>query len=828
MTDSKKRIEELRDEIRKHDILYYVEARTEISDRAYDALMQELKDIEAANPQLVSDDSPTQRVSGEPLDKFRTVAHAKPMLSIDNTYTRDELLKFDERIRKALGSRAYSYLVDPKIDGVAISLRYENRMLVRATTRGDGTHGDDVTSNARTIKSIPLNLGRHNAPDVLEIRGEIYWPRTAFTEFNRKRVANGEEPMANPRNGTAGTLKQLDPRVVSARGLAFIAHGFGEMSEFPGTSPTTAEDLTELLRVCGVPVDKHRKICPNIDAVCKTIDQWSGTRAEVDYDTDGMVVKINELQLRAKLGATNKYPRWCIAYKYETDCGETILRDVSFQVGRTGVITPVAHFDSIPLGGTMVSNASLHNFDEITRLDVRIGDTIVVEKAGEIIPKVIRVETDKRPAGTTPIAPPENCPSCKHHLAWREVPKGAVAFRCKNSDCELHLKRRLAQKIPQQCRTHPTQQNPEGQGCDEPVEAIDHMPDLLCTNAECSARICASIEYFAGRNQMNIDALGPSIVKILVKQGGITNPAELYELDLFNTASLFGKKINTREKIIKGLNKSKANGLAAVLRSLGITGFGTQQASVITETFNSIDELMSASVKDIQRALQNRQKGTEFKFAQETIDTLANNTNISNKIISQDTNAWLLEHIKKLSETRRLQICLSFPTVKELSIASLDNIALSMSEELIVARNIYDYFHSSYGKKIIKKLRKNGVLLEAISQITGQKLQGKKIVVTGTLDSMGRKEIEEQIIRAGGLWATVITSDVSLLVIGNNPGKTKLDKAQKFNISHITEKEFLTIIDIPYSPKPQPIKKENKKVRKTGEKKPEPPLLPFG
>jgi len=419
-------------------------------------------------------------------------------------------------------------------------------MLIQATTRGDGKHGDDVTVNARTIKSIPLNLGRHNVPDVLEIRGEIYWPRSTFNEFNRKRIANGDQPMANPRNGTAGTLKQLDPRIVAARGLAFIAHGFGEMSDSSATTAKTAEDLTELLRVCGVPVDKNRKICNDINQVYETIDSWAETRAEVDYDTDGMVVKVNELELRNELGATNKYPRWCIAYKYETDCGETILRDVSFQVGRTGVITPVAHFDSIPLGGTMVSNASLHNFDEVERLGIRVGDTIVVEKAGEIIPKVIRVETDKRPFGTAPIAPPEKCPSCDGNIVRDD---GGVFWRCPNYQCPGQLRERLA--------------------------------------------------FFAGRNQMNIETLGPEIVDQLVSNDLLYNVTDLYNLKIEDIVGLERMGEKSAENLIEGIEASKNRGLAKLLGSIGIRHVGNRSAEILAEHYRDINKLAKASIEEL-------------------------------------------------------------------------------------------------------------------------------------------------------------------------------------------------------------------------------------
>ena len=389
------RIDELRRQIRHHDWLYYVQAAPEISDRQYDALMTELRDLEGRHPELVTPDSPTQRVGGQPIEGFKTVTHRQPMLSIDNTYSAEQVRKFHKRVVKALGGRKFHYLVDPKIDGVAVSLRYEDGGLVLAATRGDGRTGDDITANARTIRSIPLVLHGSGFPDVLEVRGEVYWPKKAFAAFNAARAEKGLETFANPRNGAAGTLKQLDPREVAPRGLAFLAHSFGEFSKFPARR---ASELAKLLNQWGIPTPPQIKVCGTIDDALAAIDDWAGRRNEVDFATDGMVVKVDELDIRDQLGATTKYPRWCIAYKYEAKQAATRLNKVNFQVGRMGTITPVAHFDPVQLAGTTVSNASLHNFDQIERLDVREGDTVLVEKAGEIIPQVVGVVFEKRRA----------------------------------------------------------------------------------------------------------------------------------------------------------------------------------------------------------------------------------------------------------------------------------------------------------------------------------------------------------------------------------------------------------------------------------------------
>jgi DNA ligase (NAD+) len=370
------RIEQLRAQIRHHDRLYYVDARPQIPDRDYDRLVEELRALEAEHPDLVTPDSPTRRVGGQPIEAFATVEHAMPMLSIDNTYDADQVREFDARVRKALGETPFHYLVDPKIDGVAISLRYEGGLLVLAATRGDGRRGDDVTNNVRTVRSVPLRLIGPNIPDVVEVRGEVYWPRSAFAAVNAGRVEQGEEPFANPRNGAAGTLKQLDPRIVAERGLAFLAHGLGELSASPAGR---ASDLMRILAGWGIPANPHARVCEGVEAVLAFVREWLDLRTQMDCQTDGVVAKVDELALREELGTTSKYPRWCIAYKYEAEQAQTLLREVDFQVGRLGTITPVAHFDPVHLGGTTVSSASLHNLDQVARLDVRAGDTVVVE-----------------------------------------------------------------------------------------------------------------------------------------------------------------------------------------------------------------------------------------------------------------------------------------------------------------------------------------------------------------------------------------------------------------------------------------------------------------
>jgi len=591
MGDADERIEELRRRIRRHDHLYYVRAEPEIDDRQYDLLLAELKDLEARYPLLVTPDSPTQRVAGEPIDAFTSVTHALPMLSIDNTYSRRDLDEFDARVRKALGPTPLHYLVEPKIDGVAASLRYEGGRLVLAATRGDGRRGDDVTANVRTIRSVPLRLDGPGVGDVVEVRGEIYWPRAAFDACNADRVAEGQAPLANPRNGTAGTLKQLDPKVVAERGLAFLAHGLGEMSD--PIAPTGGEALEALGR-WGIPVSPHVRLCAGMDEAWHAICHWLEVRHQVDYETDGMVVKVNELALREELGATSRYPRWCIAYKYEAARAQTVLQSVHCQVGRLGTITPVAHFEPVQLAGTTVSSASLHNFDQVERLDLRVGRTVLVEKAGEIIPQIVGVVPGSRGGQTAPVAAPKLCPACRSELAWEHPPPGYVAFQCRNQACGEHMARRrdkaekLRGKDPGQCPK-----------CGQMRTEVPHLSALRCINPSCPAQIRERLKFFAGRGQMDIGTLGPAVINQLVDTGMVAHFADLYALAADRVAALERMGAKSAANLLAAIERSKGRGLGRLLAAVGIRHVGRRAADVLAEHFGDIDAVVAASAEQL-------------------------------------------------------------------------------------------------------------------------------------------------------------------------------------------------------------------------------------
>jgi len=536
------RIEQLRTEIRRHDRLYYVLNRPEISDREYDRIFARLKGLEAEHPRLVTPQSPTQRVAGEPLAGFTTVRHAVAMLSIDNTYNEDELRAFDERVAKGLGSRDYDYVVELKIDGVAISLRYEGGVLTRAATRGDGQAGDDATANVRTIKSVPLELqDAPNMPDVLEVRGEVYMPKTAFAQLNEQKARAGEPLFANPRNATAGSLKLLDARTTAARNLAFFAYATGQVSTpLADNHYQTLQKFKQL----GLPVNPNIKKAKNVDEAISICLGWSDKKTKLDYQIDGMVIKVNSFGRQDLLGATGRAPRWCISYKFPAEQAQTTVESIDVQVGKTGILTPVANLAPVQLAGTTVKRASLHNFDEIERLDVRQGDTVVIEKAGEIIPQVIKVKSkDRRPFDTMEVKVPTKCPACGG-----------------------------------------------------PVKKDENGVYIRCAGPNCAAQLREKLKYFAGRGQMDIEHLGPALIDQLIETNLVNNFADLYKLHTADLVKLERMAEKSAANVIEAIEKSKTRPLARFIAALGIQHVGGQSAEILADQFGSLDALRNATL----------------------------------------------------------------------------------------------------------------------------------------------------------------------------------------------------------------------------------------
>ncbi len=541
--DAKKQIEQLRVEIRKHDYLYYVQNQPVITDQRYDELFAQLKELEKANPQFITPDSPTQRVSERPIDGFTSVRHSVPMLSMDNTYNAEELKAFDERVRRQLGEADYDYVVELKIDGLAISLRYEAGALVTAATRGDGEVGDDVTANIRTIKAIPLRLlDNGKIPDVLEVRGEVYMPTKSFIELNRLRAEAGEPAFANPRNAAAGSLKLLDARITAARNLSFFAYATGELSE-----PLAENHFKTLqkFRKLGLPVNPNIKRAKNIDEVVTICLDWTKTQPKLDYHIDGMVIKINRFDQRNSLGATGRAPRWCISYKFPAERAQTIVESIDVQVGKSGILTPVANLSPVQLSGTTVKRASLHNFDELNRLNVGVGDTVIIEKAGEIIPQVIEVK--EKASVSVPFQIPSTCPSCGSKVARDQE---GVYIRCQNPDCIGQLKERL--------------------------------------------------KYFTGRGQMDIEHLGDALIEQLIETGLVKNFADLYKLQKSQLIELERMAEKSADNVIKAIDKSRTRPLWRLVAALGIRHIGSQSAQILAEHFGSLEALISADVQTLE------------------------------------------------------------------------------------------------------------------------------------------------------------------------------------------------------------------------------------
>jgi DNA ligase (NAD+) len=543
--DARAQIEKLRSQIRRHDRLYYVEDRPEISDQEYDALMGRLKDLEEAHPELITPDSPSQRVGGEPTKEFPVVQHIVPMLSMDNTYSAEEMREFDERVKKNLRGDRYEYVVELKIDGMSLSLLYEKGRFVRGATRGDGVNGDDISNNLKTIRSIPLvfseEVGR--VPAVIEVRGEAYMTKEGFEALNREKMKLGEELFANPRTACAGSLKLLDPRIVAKRHLNVFIWGHGHVE---GMRFRTHLEMLEYLKKAGFRTSPHSRRCETIDEVIDYCDSWRDRRATLEYEIDGMVLKVNDLGQREGLGVTTKSPRWMIAYKFPAEKALTELAGIRFQVGRTGTVTPVAILKPVHLSGTTVSRATLHNFDEIGRLDVRIGDKVYVEKSGEIIPKILGVAREARTGKEKGIGIPEKCPACGSKLVrFAEE----VAIRCENAGCPAQMKERVL--------------------------------------------------HFASRNAMDIEGMGDAIVNQLVDKGLIKDYGDIYHVKFETVKELNRMAAKSARNLMGAIQKSKENDLSRLIYALGIRHVGEHAAWILADHFRSVDAAGEATLEDL-------------------------------------------------------------------------------------------------------------------------------------------------------------------------------------------------------------------------------------
>jgi len=541
--EAEKRLAELREEVRRHEHLYYVRNAPEISDEQYDRLERELRDLEALHPDLVTPDSPTRRVGEKPSEEFPSFTHRVPMLSLDNTYSEDELREFEERIFRIVGRREMTYTAELKIDGLSMALHYEGGLLVRGVTRGDGVRGDDVTPNLRAIRAVPLRLKGDDVPEELEVRGEVFLPRSRFEAINREREEAEEEPFANPRNAAAGTMKMLDSRVVAERGLDICVY---QIAHLKGVALRGQWEALERLAAWGLKTNPTSKLCRGLPEVLAYCEEWREKRDSLEYEIDGVVVKVDDFALRDELGFTSKFPRWAIAFKYPARQATTVVREIQPQVGRTGKITPVAILDPVFLAGSTVGRATLHNEEEVTRKDVRTGDTVVIEKGGDVIPKVVEVVAARRPEGTSPWAPPATCPVCGTALV---KPEGEV--------------------------------------------------DRRCPNVSCPAQVQERIKHFARRQAMDVEGLGDALVRQLVEKGLVRDFADLYNLSLEDLAGLERMAEKSARNLLEQLEKSKRAELRRLLFGLGIRFVGERAALLLARHFRSLRALAEASVEEI-------------------------------------------------------------------------------------------------------------------------------------------------------------------------------------------------------------------------------------
>lgn len=540
--DIHKTIEDLRDRIRYHEHKYYAESNPEISDFDFDKLMNQLKQLESEHPELITPDSPTQRVGEQPVEGFPQAKHQSPMISLDNTYSFEELEEFHQRVLKIVGDRPVEYVAEHKIDGTSISLVYEDGVLVRAVTRGDGTRGDVVTTNIRTIRSVPLRLpAKAKHPPYLEVRGEIYLSRKTFEEMNEAQEAAGLEPFANPRNAAAGTVKLKDPKLAAARKLDVLIYNL-----LPEDVRRTHWQSLQFMKELGFRTNPHNRLCRSLDEVRSFCEEWEAKRDSLEYEIDGVVIKVNDPHLRQELGSTSKFPRWATAFKFQPKQATTKILNIRVQVGRTGALTPVAVMEPVLLAGSTITHATLHNEDEIKRKDIRIGDTVLIEKGGDVIPKVVKVIESQRPANARIFHMPKECPECETPVVRSEG------------------------------------------------EAVSR-----CPNPSCPAKVRESILHFAGRKAANIEGLGIKLVDQLLEKKMLRDCADIYDLKMEELADLdrFGKK--SAENLLKEIESSKSRTLDQQIFALGIRFVGETVAKLLADHYGNIDDIERASADEM-------------------------------------------------------------------------------------------------------------------------------------------------------------------------------------------------------------------------------------
>jgi len=664
----KSRIDILVDQINDHNHRYFILNAPDVSDQEYDRKQKELIELEEQHPELVRPDSPTRRVGSDLTRDFPAVVHDIPMLSWDNTYNEEEVREFDARLRRELGDRDFTYVAELKIDGVALSLTYEDSLLVRAVTRGDGRQGENVTANARTIASIPIRL---REPDIsCEVRGEVYVTRQQFDAVNLERETNEDPPFANPRNSTAGALKLQNPKAVAKRGLSFFAYNM-RVIELPNSEAISSHSgMLKKLATIGFSASPNWERCQNLDDIFSFYGQWTERRDTLGYEIDGTVIKLDDVALQDEMGSTAKSPRWGMAYIFPARGAQTVLRQILLQVGRTGAVTPVADLEPVGIGGITVTRATLHNADELGRKDIRVGDTVEIERGGDVIPKVVGVVLDKRPKGAARYKFPKTCPICSQPLVKDEA---EVAVRC--------------------------------------------------VNARCAAQVKGNIRHFASRTAMDVEGLGTALVDQLVDSKLAEDVGDLYSLTAEALAGLERMGERSAQNVVAAIEASKAQPLDRVLFALGIRHVGVTVARSLADAFGSIDALRTAATDDIVA-------------------------------------------VHEIGPT--------------------------------IAQSVHDFFRNEQNAQVVEKLRAAEVTFESEQSLDkGPKpLEGKTVVITGTLSRWNRQEIQDIIRHLGGKATSSVSKQTDLVIAGENAG-SKREKALGLDVEVLDETGFAERFDLP-------------------------------
>ena len=657
-------LKQLRQQLQKAAYAYYVLDHPIMEDAVYDQLYRKLQDLESQYPELITPDSPTQRVGDRPASQFTSVRHNIPLYSLENAFNLEELVRWQERWQRQVSdNQDFEYICELKIDGSALALTYENGILVRGATRGDGVTGEEITQNVRTIRSIPLRL--HRSLSRIEVRGEAFLPLDEFERINLEREAKGEPLFANPRNAAAGTLRQLDPKVVDRRRLQFFAYTLHIADD--SFAPDSQWQALEFLQQIGFLVNPNRKLCRSLAEVSEYFQYWDTERRKLAYMTDGVVVKINDYRLQERLGFTQKFPRWAIALKYPAEEAPTVVNAIKVNVGRTGAVTPMAYMHPVQLAGTTVQRATLHNGDRVAELDVREGDTVIVRKAGEIIPEIVRVLPELRPSSAQPYQMPTHCPECTQPLVR---PEGEAVTRCVNSSCPAILK--------------------------------------------------GSLVHWASRDALDIRGLGERIVVLFLKNSLVQSIADIYILTELQIAALERMGTKSAQKLVEAIASSKTQPWSRVLYGLGIRYVGSVNANLLAENFPTVQQLSEASVESLEAV---------------------------------------------------------FGIGKE------------------IAQSVFDWFRIPANQALVERLQAVGLQLESIQNLHQQTtLTGKTFVITGTLPTLKRGEAKELIEQAGGKVTSLVSAKTDYLVVGEEAG-SKLEKAQQLGITQLSEAQLLKMIE---------------------------------